>query len=145
MTDEGEAPEESRRASSTDRRNPEAYLLSSDGVYESLSHPRRRYVCYLLGETDSWSLTDLATRIAAWESDAPPRTITDPHKERVYVSLYHLHVPKLVELNVVTFDEVSDRISAGACAADARALLRGVAVGVGDAESRGRDTDDEHG
>lgn len=101
-------------------------VLELDPVYEALGHPRRRYLCYTLLEDVEWSLTDLATKIAAWEHDVAAADVTAARRKRVYVSLYHAHVPKLVDEGVITFDETTERIAAGEHAAQVLAALRGM-------------------
>ncbi|WP_435063973.1 DUF7344 domain-containing protein [Halobaculum sp. EA56] len=89
---------------------PPRAILELDHVYGALGHPRRRYLCYTLLENTRWSLTDLATKIAAWENEVPEHEVTTRQRERVYVSLYHAHVPKLVDEGVITFDEETETI-----------------------------------
>jgi len=101
-------------------------VLELDPVYEALGHPRWRYLCYTLLEDDEWSLTDLATKVAAWEHGVSAADVTDCQRERVYVSLYHAHVPKLVDEGVITFDETTERITAGEHAEQVLAALRGM-------------------
>jgi len=110
---------------------PETQLLPSDvlevePVYEALGHPRRRYLCYTLLEDTEWSLVDLATKIAAWETDGPEHEVTDRQCDEVYVSLYHAHVPKLVEDDVITFDEAAETITAAEHADQVVAALEGI-------------------
>ncbi|ESP90133.1 DUF7344 domain-containing protein [Candidatus Halobonum tyrrellensis] len=103
-------------------------VLADETVFESLSHPHRRYICYALAKNPEWSLVDLATELTALENDVAPETVTDPEKEQMYIELYHSHVPKLVDLGVVAFDEVSERVSAGANADRVLAALKGVSA-----------------
>jgi len=86
-------------------------LLELDYVYEALAHPRRRYLCCTLRGDTQWTLTDLATKIAAYEAELPENAVTDHQRERAYVSLYHAHVPKLADLGVISFDEVTELIT----------------------------------
>ncbi|MFB6185162.1 MAG: hypothetical protein ABEI96_11455 [Haloarculaceae archaeon] len=97
-------------ASPETQRSPPA-ILEIEPVYEALGHPRRRYLCYTLFEDTEWSLTDLATKIAAWENDVPEHTVTEVQREDVYVSLYHAHVPKLVDEGIITFDGATETIT----------------------------------
>jgi hypothetical protein len=97
---------------STGRRLPPEEILEVDHVYEALARPRRRYLCYTLLEDTRWTLTDLATKIAAWENDVPEHAVTDDTRERAYVSLYHAHVPKLVDEGIITFDGATEMITA---------------------------------
>jgi hypothetical protein len=86
-------------------------VLERDHVYEALEHPRRRYLCYTLLEDDEWSLSELAGKIAAWETDQPADEVSEPERQRVYVSLYHSHVPKLADCGVVSFDADAETLS----------------------------------
>ena len=78
-----------------------------DDLLDALSHRYRRYVLVRLTASDSpIALADLATEIAAWHArsgadDSPPES------EEVYLSLVHVHVPKLVDVGAVDID--SDR------------------------------------
>lgn len=101
-------------------------VLKLDHVYDALGHPRRRYLCYTLLEDAEWSLTDLATKIAAWEQEIPEDEVGAHQRERVYVSLYHAHVPKLVDLGVITFDAETETIRPDTNAEQVLAALRGV-------------------
>ncbi|MFC5367251.1 DUF7344 domain-containing protein [Salinirubrum litoreum] len=118
---------------------PPREILDLDHVYEALGHPRRRYLCYTLLEDAQWSLTDLATKIAAWEADVPEHAVGPDQRERVYVSLYHAHVPKLVDEGIVTFDEETETITAAENAEQVLAALSGMGASLdGDQETHAR-------
>lgn len=106
---------------------PPAEVLELDFVYEALAHPRRRYLCYSLLSSTRWTLTELATKLAAWEREIPEEGVSDVERDEMYVSLYHVHVPKLVELDVVEFDDGVDEevIVADTNAAIVLAVLQG--------------------
>jgi hypothetical protein len=79
---------------------------SKDELFQILSNSRRRHIIYYLSEADEpLSLKRLATMIAAAESDTPESEITSEERQRVYISLYQTHLPKLEETGVVTYDE----------------------------------------
>ena len=105
-------PDPDEEATSDVSASPEKQLppevLDMESVYEALGHSRRRYLCYTLFEDTEWSLTDLATKIAAWENDVPGHAVTEDQREEVYIALYHAHVPKLVDTGVITFDEATE-------------------------------------
>jgi hypothetical protein len=111
---------------SAGRRLPPEEILEVDHVYEALAHSRRRYLCYTLLEDTRWTLTDLATKIAAWENDVPEHAVTDDTRERAYVSLYHAHVPKLVEEGIITFDRATEMITAAENASQVLKALEGI-------------------
>lgn len=87
----------------------EAAGLTREVAFEVLSSQRRRYVLhYLLGECDGSSeLRELTTRIAAWENDTDPSSVTSKQRMRVYTALRQSHLPKMDREGVVEFDPVS--------------------------------------
>ncbi|WP_254532774.1 DUF7344 domain-containing protein [Natrinema gelatinilyticum] len=89
---------------------PPAEVLELEFVYEALAHPRRRYVCYSLLSSTRWSLTELATKLAAWEQDIPEEDVAGFTRDEMYVSLYHAHIPKLVELDIVQYETGGEEI-----------------------------------
>jgi len=105
---------------------PPEGILELDHVYEALDHPRRRYLCYTLLEDTEWSLTDLATKVVAWENDVSEQAVTDRQRERMYVSLYHAHVPKLVDDGIVSFDASAETIAAAENAEQVLQALSGM-------------------
>ena len=113
-------------SASPDKQLPPPSILEIEPVYEALGHPRRRYLCYTLLENTEWSMTDLATKIAAWENDVPEHAVTEDQREEVYVSLYHAHVPKLVDEGVITFDESTERITTAEHAEQVLTALEGM-------------------
>lgn len=79
---------------------------SKDELFQILSNSRRRYIIYYLSEGgNELSLKSLATKIAAVESDVSESDITSDERQRVYISLYQTHLPKLEEAGIVTYDE----------------------------------------
>ena len=140
MTDEVETGFESPV---TEARPPQQ-VPESDRVYEVLTHARRRYLCYSLLEDAERSLTDLATKIAGWENDVPERAVTERQRERVYIALYHAHVPKLVEEDVVAFDDASETVTPAENADRVLAALEGTGSALDGAQgTRGRDSGDD--
>lgn len=80
--------------------------ISKDELFRILSSSRRRYIIYFLHQAEGdVSLGDLATRIAAKENDRPTDEVTDSERQRVYISLYQTHLPKLEESGIITYDE----------------------------------------
>ncbi len=83
-------------------------MLDRDRVFESLAHPRRRYLLYTLvngEESEHARLAELATNIAAGEANKPVVDVTDAERDRIQLSLYHSHLPKLADLNLVDYTE----------------------------------------
>lgn len=78
-----------------------------NGEYQILRNRRRRYTLYCLKTSETpMAVADLADEIVRWETDASPPAVQDV-REQVYISLYHCHLPKLAEADLVSFD--SDR------------------------------------
>ncbi|MFC4550913.1 MULTISPECIES: DUF7344 domain-containing protein [Halorussus] len=90
--------------------------VSPDGVFadlfDALSHHRRRFVLHVLRDgNEPMSLETLGAYTAAWERDQSPENVADEHVERVSASLYHAHLPKLREKNLVEFDRAERVVS----------------------------------
>jgi hypothetical protein len=98
--------------------NESSTNLSSDELFDLLSHHRRRYVIECLDRYGSpMSLPDLADECVVMEhrkafDDIPGETV-----KRMYMSLYHTHIPRLVESRVVEYDQESDSVALGPNAA----------------------------
>ncbi|SEK31169.1 DUF7344 domain-containing protein [Haloferax larsenii] len=79
--------------------------LSETRIHEVLSNDRRRMAIEFLQDTEELTLRDLSERIAEAETGEtpPPRNI----RQSAYVSLQQTHIPKLSELDIVSYDENS--------------------------------------
>ena len=117
-------------STSTDSQSLPPDVLEIDPAYEALGHPRRRYLCYTLLEDTEWSLTELATKIAAWENDIPEHEVSEREREAVSVSLYHAHVPKLVDEGVIAFDDAMETITPAEHTEQVLTALEGIGASV---------------
>lgn len=106
-------------------------ILESEDVFGVLSHPRRRFLLYVLTLDDQWTLPALATRLAAWEHDIDETAVDDRLHERMYVSLYHTHVPRLEKARALRFDERTDTIVPGEYTEELLTVLEGVSASLG--------------
>jgi hypothetical protein len=89
----------------------EADLLESD-IHDVLRNDRRRMVLELLGDADGpVGARELSELIAAREAgtDPPPRDV----RRSVYISLQQTHLPKLADLDVVSYDEDTREVAPG--------------------------------
>jgi len=87
----------------------EGHTLGLDDVFASLVVQRRRTLVHALAETEgSVPVETLVERIVAWEAElgSPPPN----HRERVAAAVRHAHLPKLVAVGLVEFDERSDHV-----------------------------------
>lgn len=87
--------------------------LPRSDVYELLANERRRYVLSVLREHGPVPLPDLADEVANREHDAPLPQVPEDAVLRVYLSLWHVHVPKLADADVVTYDQETDTVALG--------------------------------
>lgn len=71
-------------------------------------------------------MTELATKIAAWENDIAEDEVSDHQRERVTVSLHHAHIPQLVDGDVISYYEASEEIAPAENAEQVLAALRGI-------------------
>lgn len=94
-----------------------------DRLFRLLSAKRRRYVIvYLREATAPLAVADLARRIAEREPEQTPAAASN-HREAVYRSLYHCHVPKLADARVVEHNRNRDTVEPGPNFTCATALL----------------------
>lgn len=137
--------------------------LSPDDLFELLSHHRRRYVIECLDRYGSpMSLPDLADECIVMEHQTALDDIPAETVKRMYMSLYHCHIPKLEKDNAVEYDQESDSVAVGPTAtqleshltlarsslssATATALetLRGVTIAEGEDDTDGENAESEH-
>lgn len=94
--DQGDSPSES---------------LSKDAVLELLSHHRHRRLLSCLRTHDgALPLPDLADEIATREHDATIDEVPADEVKRIYMSLYHRHIPKLEDYGVVQYNQERDMV-----------------------------------
>lgn len=92
--------------SATTKDTPSMTIRSKDELFQILSNSRRRYIIYYLSQDGpELSLKDLATKVAAVEGEMAESEVTPDERQRVYISLYQTHLPKLQDADVVTYDE----------------------------------------
>jgi hypothetical protein len=126
MTDEPETPnrcpkvDDNRSENQSSKTHSQSQLKSSDRnrVYDALADCRRRYVLHCLKTARTpMALADLADEIVRWETDTAP-TEVQAERERIYTSLYHRHLPKLADADLISFDVTDKRVSLHADTAD---------------------------
>ena len=104
----GEEPETGAAADEPDADDAEdgdEFGLSPDLAFDLLKNERRRRVLHYLADDDGQvTLGDLAEHIAALENDTTVQALTSTERKRVYVGLYQVHLPKMDDAGVVTFD-----------------------------------------
>ncbi|UTF54476.1 DUF7344 domain-containing protein [Natronosalvus rutilus] len=80
--------------------------LSADALYNLLSHHRRRTILeLLLAHEQKLTLSDLTNEIAVREYDDEITEISGDKIMDIHISLYHVHIPKLAETNIIEYDQ----------------------------------------
>ncbi len=81
-------------------------VMAKDDIFHLLQTQRRRDVLrYLQGRDGPIELRDLAEQVAAWEQETPIESLTSSERQRVYISLYQTHLPKLDEHEIVEYNK----------------------------------------
>lgn len=76
------------------------------GIFELLSDRRRRFALhYLLTQVGATEVSDLADQIALREGNH-----TQDRYERICTGLVHIHLPKLVDAEVIEYDPERESI-----------------------------------
>lgn len=76
-----------------------------DRILISLQEVHRRYLLYHLHEEGASDLETAARRVAARDRGCDPGDIPAALHERFKTELYHNHLPKLADLNIIDYDE----------------------------------------
>ncbi|AGB30511.1 hypothetical protein C488_07117 [Natrinema pellirubrum DSM 15624] len=85
---------------------------TANDAFDVLSHHRRRYALQCLREYETpLALADLADEVAVREHDRPLPEISAEAVKRIYVSLYHTHVPKLADADYVRYSQERDEVA----------------------------------
>lgn len=82
--------------------------VDRDTIHDLLGNPRRRFVLRSLFENPELGLERLTAGLARWENDTDEPTTTE--RERAYTALASIHVPRLAEAGVATFDRETERV-----------------------------------
>lgn len=81
-------------------------------IFALFAHHRRRYALRELQQhTDPMALADLADEIAIRENEKPLSEVPAEEVKRIYMSLYHTHIPKLEEADLVHYDQEEDIVT----------------------------------
>lgn len=86
--------------------------VDTDDLFDVVSNVRRRFVVACLDEyATPMALRDVADELATWEHDAPIAEVPEENVRSIYVSLYHVHVPKLAAAGIVEYSEERDAVA----------------------------------
>jgi len=85
--------------------------LSRDALFSILRNERRREVIdYLREHEGPVDLRELSEYIAAIENDCEKNEVTYKQRKRVQTALYQMHLPKLADQNIVSYDRRAGRV-----------------------------------
>lgn len=86
----------------------EAKTITKDDLFHLLQNNRRRAVLryfFAYPEQEEFNMRDIAEEIAAWENDIPVDQLRSNQRQRVYISLYQSHLPKLASYDVIEYNQ----------------------------------------
>lgn len=99
----------SPKADVAERGDPAAPSL--DVIFDLLTNQRRRYaLACLTDHTQAIALADLAEDVAVRENECSITEISKETVRTIYTSLYHTHLPKLLDAGAVEYDQVRDLV-----------------------------------
>ena len=101
--------------------------MDTNTRYKLMADARRRAIVSVLdADGPPVSLADLARQVAAHETEGTmDGECESPPLQRVHLSLYHVHVPKLADAGVVSFDTDYNTVTAGPHFDAVRSLVDG--------------------
>ncbi len=100
--------------------------LSLDDVHHLLQTKRRRDVLrYLRDAEGPVRLRELAEQVAAWEQGTTVDELRSDERQRVYISLYQSHLPKLDNHGIVEYDKDRGRVDSTPRTAQLEPYLEG--------------------
>jgi hypothetical protein len=94
---------------------PDELNLEPSEVFEILRPERRQAIIKVLyeAETTPISVSELAEEVAAIEYDCTPTELDGDQRKRVYIAVYQVHLPRLTEASIVSFNSERKQIYRG--------------------------------
>lgn len=86
--------------------------LSADVLFSALSASQRRYILqYLSSASTTVTLTGLIEAVAAWETNTDTAEPAEAARTTAAVALQHVHLPKLADAGLVSFDPDQETVA----------------------------------
>lgn len=86
----------------------EVLSIGKDDLFHLLQNSRRRAVLRYLAaypDYEAFEMRTVAEAVAAWENEIPLKQLTSDQRQRVYIALYQLHLPKLDDYGVIEYNQ----------------------------------------
>ena len=84
--------------------------LSDDRLYRALASRRRRRLLYLLIEEGKCEIEEAATVLTGWDATESSAMKTADDRERIAITLKHVHLPLLADVGLIAYSSESDTI-----------------------------------
>lgn len=85
--------------------------LSTELLFKILADADRRRALQCLNTYDNpMTLADVADEVARRKYDAPLTELPAADVKRVYMRLYHTHIPKMEDANILEYDQETDTV-----------------------------------
>lgn len=98
---------------------PTVWPIDDDDIYDVFASQRRRFVIGCLCEHETaLALADIADELASWEHNSHLTDVPAKDVKRVYLELYHCHIPKLEDAGIVDYRQDTDTVALTAIAED---------------------------
>lgn len=88
--------------------------ITMDVGFHLLQNSRRRAVLRYLLDHDGTvhTIDDVTDQVAAWETETTSAVVPPAARQRVYISLYQIHLPTLADAGVIEYDRAQGTVSA---------------------------------
>lgn len=87
--------------------------LSDDRLYRALASRRRRRLLYFLLEEQECTAEEIATVLTGWEATETGTVGDVDDRERIALTLAHVHLPLLAETGLVEYNRKRDTVRLG--------------------------------
>ena len=106
-------------ADASDEESDATRQLAKDDLFHILQNQRRRRVLrYMQEQEGSVRMRKLAEQVAAWEHETTVEELASDERQRVYISLYQCHLPKLDEKGVLNYNQSRGFVEQGELAGE---------------------------
>jgi hypothetical protein len=75
-----------------------------DAFLEALTNRKRRYVLYYIRDERYAEIKDIEDQLVICEHETQAHEIEDQFRERIQIELCHVHLPKLEETGIITYN-----------------------------------------